>query len=504
MPGNTTASPGLVRGDMKQSLPNVPAIQRRPSHSRRPNARRCNNGVTPTFFVNVWTRIRASFWFVPTLMILSAVALFVATFMIDQRLPDSWIDSLPYLYAGGPDGARALLSMMAGSMMTVTGVVFSVTIVAFSLASQQFSPRVLRNFMRDPGNQFVLGTFMATFVYCLLVLRVVRDTDGGQFVPNASVTCATLLAVMSIGVLVYFVHHAALAIQAPTIIGTVSSELNSAIRRLYPEHLGAEGRSQSDLTDEERKLVEKGQGDARSIPARRSGYLEAIDGETLMETASKTGLVIKLLRRPGDFVAEDEVLAEAWPAERCPDEVVEAAQKAMAFSSQRTEAQDIEFLIQQLVEIALRALSPSLNDPFTATACVDRLRDAYGRMVQQERPQPYRFDAGGNLRLITHPRTFRNVLESAFNPLRQSAQSSVPVTIRMLESLEYIGRLAIRKEDRAELLRQARMIERGSREAITEAEDRADIEQAFTRVCDALEGGNDLELRRKPGALPSS
>ncbi len=149
-----------------------------------------------------------------------------------------WVDKLGWIYTRGPDGARAVLSTIAGSMITVAGVVFSVTIVALSLASNQFGPRLLRNFMRDRGNQIVLGTFVATYLYCLLVMRTVQGMDGSQFVPHLSVTVAILMAVASLGVLIYFIHHVAVSIQAPELIANVAHELHEAIDRLFPEELG--------------------------------------------------------------------------------------------------------------------------------------------------------------------------------------------------------------------------------------------------------------------------
>ncbi len=154
---------------------------------------------------------------------------------------------------------------------------------------------------------------------------------------------------------------------------------------------------------------------------------------------------------------------------------------------QRTQAQDLEFVFQQLVEVALRALSPSLNDPFTAVACIDRIRDALIKLVKCDVPEPFRMDDEGKLRLVTHPTSFQGVLDAVFNPLRQSGIQSAAVTIRLLETLESVGRRATRREDIDDLLRHAQMVERGSHDTIREKGDREDIERIFARVLVVLE-----------------
>lgn len=439
-----------------------------------------------TFFIKAWERIRTSFWFVPSLMILGSIVFFVATISLDYRLSRKWAQSVMYIYTGGPEGARALLSTVAGSMMTVTGVVFSVTVVAFTLASQQFSPRLLRNFMRDPGNQFVLGTFMSTFVYCLLVLRTVRQFDGEEFIPHVSVTCATLLAILNIGVLVYFVHHAASSIQAPVIIANVAADLDKAIDRLFPLKMGDEGRHYDDLSQDQQEVAGKVASDGGIVGAPFAGYLQGIDESGIMKFAAEKEIVICCLHRPGDFLAFEQPMVKVWPPGRLDDAMRDGVRSCLAIGGQRTQAQDLEFVIQQLVEIALRALSPSLNDPFTACACIERIRDAFTKMVMRDFPKAYRLDEEGALRVVTHATTLRGMLDAAFNHLRQSGVDNAAVAIRLLEAIEYVGRHAKREGDRRELLRQAEMIERGCRETIAEMNDRADIQAAFDRAVSVL------------------
>jgi len=178
--------------------------------------------------------LRESLWFVPSLLTALAIGLALGCLEIDSALDGFDPGARAWLYAGGAEGARGVLSAIASSMITVAGVVFSVTIVALTLASQQYGPRLLRGFLRDRGNQFVIGNFVAVFVYCLLVLRAVHARNGDtQFVPNLSVSVAVALATLSAAVLIYFIHHSAVSLQPSNILASLSHELSGAIDRLF-------------------------------------------------------------------------------------------------------------------------------------------------------------------------------------------------------------------------------------------------------------------------------
>ena len=222
-----------------------------------------------------WESIRATYWAVPSLMAVAAVGLSVAMIRVDEVLTPKFIGTLSWVYTGGPEGARAVLSTIAGSMITVAGVTFSITIVALTLASQQFGPRLLRSFLRDLGNQIVLGTFVSTFIYCLLVLRTVRGNDDAQFVPHLAVTLGVLLAMLSLGVLIFFIHHVSMSIQASQIIANVAQDLEGAVVRLFPERLGHEPAPVAASTALPRMTSSES---ARAVSADASGYVQAMTG----------------------------------------------------------------------------------------------------------------------------------------------------------------------------------------------------------------------------------
>jgi uncharacterized membrane protein len=338
----------------------------------------------------------------------------------------------------------------------------------------------LRNFMRDVGNQVVLGIFIATFAYCLCILRVVGGPTG-DFIPRISVTCGFAMTAASIIALVYFIHHAASLIQAQGIIASIGRELDRALDPLYPAGLGASGSAGST-----QELPADFAARAAEMRAPQSDYVEAIDADTLMTVAEERDLVITLEHRPGDFTVEGEVLARAYPAERVANGTAETILSAIVFGPERTQTQDPEFVLSELVEIAVRALSPGINDPTTAVLCVDRLGAALARIAARPMPSAQRYGSDGRLRIVAKHYGFRGLVEAAFNPIRQHGRKSVPVTVRLLETISRIALHAQRDEDREALLRQATMIERGSKDAAFDPGDVEDVQERFRSALEAL------------------
>jgi uncharacterized membrane protein len=409
---------------------------------------------------------------------------------------DRAIDNTGWAYGGGPEGAREVLATIAASMITVAGVSFSVMIVALTLASQQFGPRLLRNFMRDTGNQFVLGTFIGTFSYCLIVLRTVRG-GGEEFVPHISITVALVFALASLGVLIYFIHHAAVSIQAPELIATVAKDLDQSIERLFPEKLGHPPEQDQPSCSED--LIEEFELHGDRIPALHSGYLQSIDTEQLMKIATERELVLLLKYRPGDFLIQDSELVICKPAGRLNQQITAEIQNAFLLGTQRTHLQDAEFSVQQLVEVAVRALSPGINDPFTAINCIDRISAALCLLAQRSFPSALRYDEQRNLRIIARPVSFGGIVNAAFDSIRQYGRSSAAVTIRLLEAIAVIATCVQREEDRKSLLEQAVMIVNAG-EAFPEERDRQDLEARFKIVSQRLQAGlNPLPSPRDPG-----
>ena len=404
---------------------------------------------------------------------------------IDRAVADDWLERLGWSYSGGAEGASLLLGTVAGSMIAIAGTVFSMTLVAMSLASSQLGPRLLRNFMRDTANQVVLGTFVATFVYCLLVLLTIRRADEVAFVPHLSVSIAVLLAMLSIGVLIYFIHHVSVSIQADEVVAHVGRELEDGIDRLFPGRVGKAG-AEASASPGEVDLPAGFAREARPVGAAEDGYLQRIDGDALMALASREDLLLKLVRRPGHYLVEGQAMVMVWPADRITDALVDQLNAAFVFGNQRNAVQDVEFSLRQLVEIAVRALSPGINDPFTAIACVDRICSALCRLARRDAPSPLRHDAEGRLRLVAPGASFAGIVDAAFNQIRQYSRSNPAVAIRMLDVIAQIAGHVQHTQDADCLLRHAGMILRGAREAVPEADDRLAVETRFTAAALAL------------------
>jgi uncharacterized membrane protein len=382
--------------------------------------------------------LRGSYWFVPALMTAGAALLSVLTLWFDDWHANGgtagWVE--PVLYTGGPEGAREVLSTIAGSMITVAGVVFSITIVALTLASNQFGPRLLSSFMSDRGNQVTLGTFLAGFVYCLLVLRKTRSGDV-EHVPHLSVAVALLLAVAGISVLIYYIHHVAARIQAPNLIASIAGELGRSGDRLFP-HVPAldngdavrEGELPADF--EER---------GRPAPAPSSGFVTVVDLDRLLEVARDRDLVVRLDVRPGEFVVCGTGLATVWSPGPVADADLDRVASCVVTGGRRTALQDYLFPVSQLCEIATRSLSPGINDPSTATSCVQWLGAVIAELADEPLPPSYLVDGEGALRVaVASPVTFANLLDEAFVPVRQCADFHASVYVTLLDALRDIAR----------------------------------------------------------------
>ncbi len=376
---------------------------------------------------NLLERLRTSYWFVPSLMLVGSTGLAYGAIAIDEWRDAPQDDGSGIFYSGDISGAQALLSTVGGSAITVAGVVFSITITALTLASSQFGPRLLRNFMRDRGNQVVLGTFVSTFLYCLLVQRSL----GGGAVPQVSVTIAVVLGIASMCVLVYFIHHVSSSIQASSVVAGVGRELLEAINTVFPEQLG---RDEQDGRPRELPATDVG-----AIHADCSGYLQALDEDGLLAIATEHELVIDLHVRPGAFITQGDRIADVYPKQGATEARRKAICKTFIIGNSRSAEQDAEFSINQLVEICLRALSPGINDPLTAITCIDWLGAAMSRLANRRIPSSRRYDKHDVLRVIAMRTTFAGAMDAAFNQPRQAGASHPAVMIRLLEAMHTIA-----------------------------------------------------------------
>jgi uncharacterized membrane protein len=406
-------------------------------------------------------------------MVLVVVALFTMTRSLDEGANASTLELPAWVTSGGPDVARQILIAIAAAVITVAGVVFSITILVLQLASQQFGPRMLRNFIRDTGTQISLGAFVATFVYSILVLQSVADPPH-QFVPHLSTTVAVGLALVDLVVLIYFIDHIAVSIQLTSVVSGIARDFRTTLAQLQANewHLLHSGRG--DKFDELIGRMEAGQ----AIAAQSSGFLQAVGYERLVAIATDHGAVILLLHRPGHFVVTGQPLARVVPA-RAVDPVSRELVRSHIVGPNRTLTQDPTFAIDQLVEVALRALSPAVNDTFTALNCIDWLGDCLCHAYAQHLPSGIYCDAAGDVRVIEPVVTYERLLKGATDKIRQAGRGMPAVLIRQLENMQKLMMVVSTPEQREIVLHHAQLVLRSSEDSVAEEVDRNDVRAAY-------------------------
>jgi uncharacterized membrane protein len=399
-----------------------------------------------------------SLWFTPTVIALGYAVLALVLLRADQALGldtqgrDAWA-------VGGADGARGVLFAIAGTTLSVLGVVFSLTIVVLQIASAQFTPRVMRNLTGDRGTQVVLGVFLGTFTYALLVLRAVRSPGenggGAGFVPVTAVAVAIVLALISIGFMIYTINHVARSVQVAVIIKRVTHDtldlLNEPLASEVDEqhHSGLAGRA---------LLEEPGE----TIATQRDGYLEAIDAEALLAAAEMRGLVVRTEVLVGSFLLSGVPLATVWPQGLVNADLAERLRSAFVIGPERTRQQDVELGIRQLADIAVRALSPAINDPTTATLCIDHLGQLLVRAASRDETEVVTGPGGG--RVVLRGPSFARLTDVAFTQIRHYGAGDSLVAAHLMTTL---GEVAVRvsviqqeplREQAAALLMEVRQV----------------------------------------------
>lgn len=437
---------------------------------------------------NILYHLRVSFWFLPALMAGGAMALSLATLLIDRNWISGGNHPLRLIFNGDPESARTVLSVIAGSMITVAGVVFSITIVVLSLASSQFGPRLIRNFMNVRANQIVLGTFVATFIYSVLVLHGTDPPDARAFVPRLSVSVSVALSLASLALLIYFIHSVSESIQAENIIARVRRDLEKSVERLFPDPLAAKGDPPAGPIQREYAIPSACDHVACQVKSERSGYLQAMDNEALMQIAEEKDLLVHLGYRPGDFITKGSFLVTVWPGARVDDQLSREINALFIVGTERTLEQDPEFAISQLVEIAVRALSPGINDPITAITCIDWLGVSLCQLANRQMPASHRFGKKHRLRVICKPFGFEGMVDAAFHMIRQNSQGVAAVSIRLLETIARVADQTLREEDRAVLRRHAAMVAHGCEATLSADGDRRDLEKRYRAAVESLGG----------------
>lgn len=368
-----------------------------------------------------------------------------------------------WLFPGEPAAAQLVLSTVASSMMTVVSVVYSILLVALSLTSMQFSTRILQRFVRDGVSQATLGLFIGTFVYCLILLRQVQSTPTPR-VPAVGVGVAVLLALGAMGWLVYFIHHIVRNIQANHLVDHIAAESEVVLDAVFARA----ATPAPTLPDGWREQP------ARPVVSRASGYVQIVDLDALAAVADAADGVCETCVSVGQFAVEGAVIAVVHAARALSDEEREAVQGAFDLGAARTMQDDAEFGLRQIVDIALKAISPAVNDPSTAATCIDQLSRLLVRIAARPDPQTtYAPGEGRSGRVLHRTTSFAAMVDLAFTQIRQYGRGDMAVGLRLLRALDTVAEVVTSADRRAVLVRHARLVERAMRESFAPEDCRA-------------------------------
>ncbi len=429
----------------------------------------------------IWSNLWPSFWFMPSLIVAFSIAFAVVVIKIDSTWNGRWFIQWPFLFGAKAEGARGMISTIAGSMMSVMGVTFSITLVALALASSQYTSRILRNFMNSRVTQAAIGTFAGIFTYCLIVLRTIRSGEEGAFVPNLAVFFGFILALGGVWVFIFFIHHIASSIQASSIIASVAHETIAAIDRLFPEELEHEHDE-----DENQVLQELAELNWRAVPSMKSGYIQSVDNAALMRVARDMKTIVRMERGIGEFAVQSAALVSIALEDPPDQETIAALQATYSISLHRNVEHDMAFGIRQIVDMALKALSPGVNDVTTAIMCVDYLTAILARLAPRPIPSSHRYKKG-ELRVIAKGPGFESLLAESFDQIRANAENNVAIMSRMIHALHTLDGLTADPHRRGALREQVQWIAELAGRTVESAHERAKIVTMLACMHETLE-----------------
>ena len=376
--------------------------------------------------------LRGGFLVRPLLISIALGVAGAALSSLEESYPvlSAWVPTALFPSRADPQVAQIILATIAASIMTVVSIVFAILLMTLTLASMQFSPRILLSFVRDRVTQWTLGIFLGTFAYCMAALPAAR-TLPHPFAPVAAATCAMLLAVTCVAWLILFIHHISQAISVNHIVDRIARETERVIDDIMPDGRGhAYDPAGVPFDDSKREAP---------VGSTTSGYIRYVDTERLLDLAKKFKVRIRLLRRVGHFVPEGVPLFSASPQERLDKERFAELRSAFDIGPTRTLQQDVEFGVIQIVDIALKAISPAVNDPSTAITCIDQLGRIMIRFVNRSVPASLLCDPPHVVRVIIPWIAVENLLETAFEQIRHYSASDIAVSLRLLRAFDDIA-----------------------------------------------------------------
>lgn len=434
---------------------------------------------------NIGNVMVASFWFVPMVLVALAVVGALGLVELEEYLGTQVVSRWPFLLNASPEAAGRLLSAIATSVAAIAATTFSLTIVALTLAAQQYTPRMLHNYISNRGNQFALGMLAGTFAYALLVLRSVRSDP--DFVPALALTGALVLVLASVGSFIYFIHHVASMLQGTNITADVERRTLRSIERAFLSEGGEAG----------------GEGPAEGVPVPAegsSGYVQVVEIDELVQLMATYDLVLTVERGAGEFVSKGATLARLSPPERVSQELVRKIRRHFKLGQERTHQQDVAYGIYQLIDIAVRSLSPSFNAITTASTCIDHVGSILRQLAPMELPPRRRYDRDGKPRVIVDSPTFGDLLNLGFDQIRTFGESHAVILRHLLEVIGELEEVTDAPERRRLLVEQANHIAAAAERGIKAAVDREAIREQLQDVGARLRDAGMVEaIRSRPG-----
>jgi len=435
--------------------------------------------------IQIWSNLNSSYWFLPSLMCFFSFLLSFLMLYLDSLYGNSIPKSLEFLFVAEAQGARSVLSTIAGSMITVAGVTFSMTLLSVSHASSQIGPRILAGFMQDRGNQVTLGVFVSTFIYSILILKTIQgqgqdQENYNQFLPNLSISVAVVLSFLSIAVLIYFINHVSKAINMTLAVSRIGSQLSKAISKSSSNHEEATDQYQLPKDFEEKKEF---------LFASDKGYIKHLDHQQLKKVAAENNLLVKVLAGPGDFVCEGSTLVEVYLLKNSKDKInnkesypQEALTNCFVWGAQKTLQQDIKFCADLLIEIAVRALSPGVNDPQTAIECMDQLKAGLVEMLKKPQLNDGYFNSENKLCLILPMISPPELIDHIFDQLRPHLKQDFIASSHLLQIFAFLKVRATEKKAKEAIVAQAQYLYDACSDSITDKRDTYLLQNLMMRV----------------------
>ncbi len=412
---------------------------------------------------NILYNLRGGFLVRPLVIALSLGFLGALISSLEEAFPyaSDWVPRLLFPSHSDPQVAQVILGGIAGSIMTVVSIVFAILLMTLTLASMQFSPRIIVGFVQDGVTQWTLGVFLGTFLYCMAALPTARSLPR-PFAPVATVTGAMLLAVACVALLLFFIHHIAYAISVSHIVDRIAAETERIIDELMPFPY-------REVTPEPPPSANGALFDT-AFPAEKSGYIRYIDLKRLVALSKASRVRVRVVRRVGQFVPAGTPLLTIYKGSRLTPEAAGDFRDAFDLGPSRTLQQDVEFGILQIVDIALRAISPAVNDPSTGITCVDHLSRILIRFASREPAPRVFYDPPGTPRVEIAWAGFEQLLDTAFEQIRMYAKGDQAVSLRLLRALGDIASTTPDKGFHKALQERGKRIVDGCAEKLTEAE----------------------------------